>query len=545
MFKKKEIKNKKKEIKEIKVIKLTENKFANIISYVWIVIIFILLFFLVQKKWFLDFKIYDSLDKNPVIKNLENKSLEEQKKILLEKQKAIQKAKQKKILDEKKINILLIWRGWYGNDAPELTDSLILLSYFPEKHHISMLSIPRDLYVDYNLTKNWKKLKWKINALYVMSLEQTQNREKSTKVLEKKIEQITNEKIDYYVNIDFRWFVKLINSIWWVKITVPKTLVDTKYPDANHWFQTFTIQKWTWLLDWATALKYVRTRKNTGWDFWRSQRQQQVIKAIKEKIFTASYLTSPSKIKKLYNIFHQYIKTDIWLIDFVNLATKIKFDKNLKFLSIWLNASCIRDDECNKWWFLYYPARRYFWGQSVLLVEWSNYYNLENYSKIHTFSDLVFNNFEILQNNYKISIFSKRSKIYEAKKLKNNLIKLWFNIKAYDIIWFIPENFIDEKWSFWDLWIKKSKTNLTLYEYNKSLKNKKNIVNNHIKTKNWIEKEAYNNSTKLIINNISLNSKTVSFLKDYLHLENKDIIISNKPKYSKNKNTRIEILFKK
>jgi len=33
------------------------------------------------------------------------------------------------------------------------------------------------------------------------------------KKLEEKISEITNEKIDYYVDLDFRGFVKLINSI--------------------------------------------------------------------------------------------------------------------------------------------------------------------------------------------------------------------------------------------------------------------------------------------------------------------------------------------
>jgi anionic cell wall polymer biosynthesis LytR-Cps2A-Psr (LCP) family protein len=37
-----------------------------------------------------------------------------------------------------------------------------------------------------------------------MNLEQTHSIEKSIKKLEEKIEEITNEKIDYYINIDFR-----------------------------------------------------------------------------------------------------------------------------------------------------------------------------------------------------------------------------------------------------------------------------------------------------------------------------------------------------
>lgn len=59
-------------------------------------------------------------------------------------------------LEKNKINILLVWRGWAQNDAPELTDTIILASLDRHKKLISMLSLPRDLYVDYNQYSQWK-----------------------------------------------------------------------------------------------------------------------------------------------------------------------------------------------------------------------------------------------------------------------------------------------------------------------------------------------------------------------------------------------------
>jgi anionic cell wall polymer biosynthesis LytR-Cps2A-Psr (LCP) family protein len=44
---------------------------------------------------------------------------------------------------------------------------------------------------------------------------------------------------------------------------------------------------------------YARSRHSTS-DFSRSLRQQQIIKAVMQKLFSASNFMSPTKIEKLY-----------------------------------------------------------------------------------------------------------------------------------------------------------------------------------------------------------------------------------------------------
>jgi anionic cell wall polymer biosynthesis LytR-Cps2A-Psr (LCP) family protein len=60
------------------------------------------------------------------------------------------------------------------------------------------------------------------------------------------------------------------------------------------------------------ALKYARSRHSTS-DFDRSLRQQQVIDAIRNKLVSSYLITSPIKIKKLYDVFTEYVYTDIEL----------------------------------------------------------------------------------------------------------------------------------------------------------------------------------------------------------------------------------------
>jgi LCP family protein required for cell wall assembly len=94
--------------------------------------------------------------------------------------------------------------------------------------YISFLSIPRDLYVEYPDGKDNK-----INGLYAKYAFKHQSKEKGIAILKRKISQITGEKIDYYVNIDFNGFIKTVDAIGGVDITVPQNFVDTQYPDGN------------------------------------------------------------------------------------------------------------------------------------------------------------------------------------------------------------------------------------------------------------------------------------------------------------------------
>lgn len=558
MFKKKKLKKHKKSI-----------DFLKYINYIWFIILFLLSLIIVWKITNWEFRFFNNLfEKNSrdTLNMSENNLNVSEKKLLLtkkleeknlEKLKEIEKERKiKEELDSKKENILIIWRWGNWNDAPYLTDSLILLSYYKEKKQISMMSIPRDLYVDYwDTGKNWKNIEAKINWLYVHYLAKYNDEKKAVLKLEEKIEEITGEKIDYYINLDFNWFIKLVNSFDWLTVNVKKNLYDEKYPDNNHWFQTFSLRKWIQKMYWQTALKYVRSRHNSGWDFWRSERQQQIVKAVKDKVLSNDYLTSPSKIKELYDIFNEYITTDIWFIEFVKLSSSIKIENNLQFYSSTINASCVISDECNKWWFLYYPQRVYFWWQSVLLSEWSTKNYLSNYDKIKKYSNIVFNTPNLFKENYKISIFSKLKDKESTLKLRQDLKKYWLKISVLERIWNIPNNnpnplpeAKDEKVT--DKEFKDLKNSITLLEYNK-LKNKSEI--NNIKweikvqsKKSKISEESNNKNTKLIINWVDINSNTIKFLKNYLQIENTDIINNiDWPKYARDKNTKIEIIYKK
>lgn len=338
---------------------------------------------------------------------------------------------EEKLEPENKINILAVGRWWGDHDAPNLTDTIILASIDIDKKSINMLSIPRDLYVEYPNTEE----KGKINWIYAKISHKTSNKKKWMIALEDKISEITGEKIDYFVNVDFNWFKTIIDTIWGVEINIPKNFIDEKYPDWNWWYRTLVFKKWTWLFDWENALKYARSRHSTS-DFDRSLRQQQVIKAIKEKLTWSYFLTSPWKIKEIYEVFINHVYTDLSLWTIIKLAYNLNGTWEFKIISSNLNDSCFYwSDTCSKGWFLYTPNREYFWWMSVLLPHWTNKDTLSDYSYVKKFTNIIFNHSKIFEENYKINIFNSIKVNNLAWILSNNVVKYWFNIPSINSIW--------------------------------------------------------------------------------------------------------------
>jgi LCP family protein required for cell wall assembly len=248
-----------------------------IVNIIWVIslfIIFLLWFFFIKNISFFNFETNNKIISNDNLKNTSqsatwilNKSWSLSEKIITSKKTDKIKSQSNKIKtyiqkkeSKDKINILLAWRWWGSHDAPNLTDTIILVSIDTKSKIISMLSIPRDLYVEYPNLYNVNDKKWKINWLYAKYSFKSNSQKVWMKVLEDKITQITWEKIDYFVNIDFNWFKKIIDTIWGIEITVPKKFIDNRYPDWNWGYKTLIFKKWTWIFDGENALKYARSR---------------------------------------------------------------------------------------------------------------------------------------------------------------------------------------------------------------------------------------------------------------------------------------------
>lgn len=124
-----------------------------------------------------------------------------------------------------KINILLTGIGGGAHDGADLTDTIIFASLNRESKTVSMLSIPRDLYVDYPLTGRGK-----INEIYMRGIRAKESPNQAMGDLGDKLHEITGEKMDHYLSIDFDGFTKFIDLLGGIEVDVTEDLVDTEYP---------------------------------------------------------------------------------------------------------------------------------------------------------------------------------------------------------------------------------------------------------------------------------------------------------------------------
>src|SRR3990167_7145501 len=216
------------------------------------------------------------------------------------------------------INVLLLGIGGKNHEGPNLTDTIIFTSLSTKGDKVTLVSIPRDLWVP--------DLNAKINTAYSTG---ESKRLGGGLVLSKAVvSKIMNQPINYVLRIDFDGFVKAVDLIGGLDINVERTFED--FP--CRYFRVH-FDKGQQHMDGKTALRFVRSRHGQGAegsDFARSKRQEKIIKAFKDKVFSLQTLANPTKVISLYDILKGSIDTDVKddeLDDFIRLAGKMKTAK--------------------------------------------------------------------------------------------------------------------------------------------------------------------------------------------------------------------------
>lgn len=257
------------------------------------------------------------------------------------------------------INILLLGIGGGNHDGPNLTDTIILASINTDQDKVILTSMPRDLWIP-DLEHANKKL----NTAYAYG---EARKEGGGLILAKAIVgKVLNQKIDYAVRINFDGFVRAVDLVGGIDVDVQRSFDDPEYPiegkendpcgqpeeelealaTVSSQLEAFPCRykfvhfdKGMQRMDGETALIFVRSRHaqgEEGNDFARSKRQEKVIQAFKDKVFSIQTIFNPTRIISLYEILQDSIDTDIAqkeLDDFIRLAQKMK-DAKLKSVVI-------------------------------------------------------------------------------------------------------------------------------------------------------------------------------------------------------------------
>lgn len=233
-------------------------------------------------------------------------------------------------------NILLLGIGGGIHDGPNLTDTIIFASIAWKQDKIALISIPRDLWNPDSQAK--------VNTVYAFGEEKKKG--EGLPDTERFIAKLTGQPVHYGFRIDFSGFVKAVDEVGGLDVTVDRAFDDYQYPiegkendtcghtdtqvaslsaqiasSSASELDTFPCRYMhlhfdtgSQQMDGITALEYVRSRHALGpegSDFARSKRQSKVITAFKEKIFSAQTFLNPARIITLTNILKDSIDTDI------------------------------------------------------------------------------------------------------------------------------------------------------------------------------------------------------------------------------------------
>jgi LCP family protein required for cell wall assembly len=250
-----------------------------------------------------------------------------------------------------RVNFLLMGIGGEGHEGPQLTDTILLASYKPSTGEVGMLSIPRDMAVPIP-GYGWRKVN------HANAFGEMQETGTGPLLATEVVGGVLEQDIPYYVRVDFEGFATLIDDVGGVDIYVDKTFTDYEYPilgdeytdcgtttevldeDGNTIevptytcrFETVTFHEGWMHLDGETALKYVRSRHGTngeGSDFARSRRQQKVILAVKDKIFSVETAVNPARISSILGTLNDNIASNLTMWELLRLADAFKsFDQN-------------------------------------------------------------------------------------------------------------------------------------------------------------------------------------------------------------------------
>lgn len=246
-----------------------------------------------------------------------------------------------KLKNGQQVNILLLGYGGAENEAPWLTDSIMVVSIDPSSRRVLEASIPRDLYVRIDAWQDGRDYEEKINAAFVVGNDpgsfgpgqlkpEFQGKDGAGHLVEATVSRLTGLTFDRYAAVDFKAFRSLVDTLGGITVRLDTQLNDCHYPDyaggyVNHGVPLgYTCPPGAGIhfpagqynVNGEQALEIARSRDaeepEQATDFGRAKRQQMVVAAIRQRAVSAdALLKAPQLMETLQNEF----KTDMDLND--------------------------------------------------------------------------------------------------------------------------------------------------------------------------------------------------------------------------------------
>jgi LCP family protein required for cell wall assembly len=202
--------------------------------------------------------------------------------------------------------------------AGKRSDTMLLVHVSKSRDKAVIISIPRDSYAlipahTNSAGKDIPATHSKINSSFNWG---------GAPLLIQTLEQMTNLKIDHYIEINFVGFARMVDSLGGIEVCTKQDIDDPK----SH----LVLPAGVHTLNGIEALKYVRTREFDGMgDIGRMQRQQAFMSSVVKKATSLGVLLNPVTMTSFINSALSAVTTDRGL----NSSELIVLAKQLKSLS--------------------------------------------------------------------------------------------------------------------------------------------------------------------------------------------------------------------
>ncbi len=208
-------------------------------------------------------------------------------------------------------HILLMGVDSTSNLAGQNTDVIIIAAINKDTNQVTLLSVPRDLWV-YIPTYGWSR----INVASKVGYRTGYPGGGPALLVEVLRINLGIPTIDHWVRIGFEGFAHAVDVLGGVQMTVACTVNLQYKPPTSDTQMEMILDPGVYLMDGATALRYVRTRRGTS-DFDRARRQQQFLKSVWSQFKSPDIIL---KIPGLWSALSDSFQTNLTLGDILSLA---------------------------------------------------------------------------------------------------------------------------------------------------------------------------------------------------------------------------------
>lgn len=261
--------------------------------------------------------------------------------------------KELKMDENGRSNVLLFGTSEDDPDhaGADLTDSMMIVSVDQKKNNAFLVSIPRDLYVDYGQACP-SGYKGKINAYY-SCIKEDQGEDAAQQALRTKVGEVFGLDMQYSAHINYTALRQAVDAVGGVTVTInssdPRGIMDRNFdwdcPKGPYTCYNVKYANGPVNLDGKHALYLARARGASGntyglpqANFDREKYQREILIALKDKAVSAGTLANPVAVNNLLDAVGNNVRTNFSAEE---IKTLVKLGQDVKSENI---ASLVLND---------------------------------------------------------------------------------------------------------------------------------------------------------------------------------------------------------